>query len=464
VVASRSVVIGTRRGAEFQIAHVEGDQLGAPEGTGEPEQQDCAVSQALQVGIGERRHGDYLVGRGRRLAHRGGAKHAANAVHCCFDHLAAGRRIVVAGKLVRVPDRDDTAADACRLEAARGLGGEEGGGPSQGPQGRREGPARAPCGEPSEAAACPSDYVAVPLLASASVLIGHARWPQATPGWAEPPHLWVAAVGDSGNGKTPGADCLMRDVLPEIERRMVADFPDRLREWRASAEFARAADDRWKDEVRAAEKRGTSAPLPPVSTAGPEPHSPRLRQNDVTVERVATLLATAAPKGLLIVRDESAGWIDGMSAYNPAGRSFWVEAYGGRPYRLERVKHPEPIFIPRLAVAVYGTTQPDKLVLLMRAADDGLLARVLWTWPDLIPFRLGKQTPAAQWAICAFDRLRELGLQPGDPPRPIMVPLSNEARELIETFGAESNSVRRMRAGCCAQQSARPVAKLSGWR
>ena len=75
----------------------------------------------------------------------------------------------------------------------------------------------------AEAAACPPDYVAAPLLASASVLIGHARWGQATPGWAEPPHLWVAAVGDSGNGKSPGADCLLRDVLPELERKMIAD-------------------------------------------------------------------------------------------------------------------------------------------------------------------------------------------------------------------------------------------------
>jgi Protein of unknown function (DUF3987) len=90
----------------------------------------------------------------------------------------------------------------------------------------------------AKAAACPTDYVAAPLLASASALIGHARWAEATPGWAEPPHLWIGAVGDSGNGKSPGADCLMRDVLPEIERRMLADFPDRLREWRAGIELA----------------------------------------------------------------------------------------------------------------------------------------------------------------------------------------------------------------------------------
>src|SRR3954462_15481021 len=68
----------------------------------------------------------------------------------------------------------------------------------------------------ASAAAAPIEYVIGPLLAAASALIGNARWAQATQGWAEPPHLWMATVGDSGDGKSPGADCLMRDVLPEI--------------------------------------------------------------------------------------------------------------------------------------------------------------------------------------------------------------------------------------------------------
>jgi hypothetical protein len=291
----------------------------------------------------------------------------------------------------------------------------------------------------AEAAACPPDYVVAPLLATVSVLIGHARWSQATPGWAEPPHLWLAAVGDSGDGKSPGADPLTRDVLPAIEQKMRADFPDRLREWRASSEINKAAEERWKSEVRDAHKKGCRAPLPPDISDTQEPQSPRLRQHDVTIEKVASILAAAAPKGLLVWRDELAGWIDGMTAYNEAGRSFWVEAYGGRPYRVERQKHPDPIDIPRLAVGVYGGTQPDKLALLMREADDGLLSRMLWSWPDPIAFRLGHKTPAAEWAVRALDRLRELDLQPGiephDPPRPIMVPLATDALPLIEAFG-----------------------------
>jgi Protein of unknown function (DUF3987) len=300
----------------------------------------------------------------------------------------------------------------------------------------------------AEAASCPVDFVGAILIASVSVLIGHARWAQATPGWTEPPHLWVGAAGDSGDGKSPGADCLLRDVLPEIERRMCADFPDRLREWRASVEFAKAAEEKWQKEVRDAHKRGAAPPLPPDAVSSPEPQSPRLRQNDVTMERVAIIMATAAPKGVLVIRDELAGWIAGMTSYNDAGRAFWLESYGGRPYRVERQKYPEPIVIPRLAVGVYGTTQPDPLAQIMREVDDGLLARILWLWPDPVEFHLGRKPPGVEWAIGAFDRLRELDLQGADnTPQPIMVPLSSEASAEMEGFAREMQDRKTMAGG-----------------
>jgi hypothetical protein len=53
----------------------------------------------------------------------------------------------------------------------------------------------------ASAVACPPDYVAAPLLAAASAAIGNARLARATPGWAEPPHLWCVSVGDSGSGQ-----------------------------------------------------------------------------------------------------------------------------------------------------------------------------------------------------------------------------------------------------------------------
>jgi hypothetical protein len=293
----------------------------------------------------------------------------------------------------------------------------------------------------AQAAGCSPDYVGMPLLATASALIGNARWAQATPGWSEPPHIWTCVVGDSGDGKSPGADCVLRDVLPELERRMMGAFPDQLRDWRATVEVLKAKEEQWKIDIRTAQKSGNPPPLPPAEPVPMEPQAPRMRQNDVTVEKVATLLASAAPKGLLIVRDEMAGWLGGMNQYHDAGRAFWLEAYGGRPYRVERQKNQVPIDVPRLVVAAYGGTQPEKLAGLLDEADDGLFSRVVWAWPEPVPFRLGRAAPQAAWAIEALDRLRQLDLKPsmvrGENSQPVLIPLAEETLPLMEQFGRE---------------------------
>ena len=303
----------------------------------------------------------------------------------------------------------------------------------------------------AKAAACPSDYVAAPLLSIASVVIGNARWAEAWPGWTEPPHLWTCSVGDSGSSKSPGADVLLRDVLPTLEQRMSVNHPEAMRAWMAAAEVDKAAREIWEDAVRKAQKSGLAVSLPPTTTAPQKPETPRLRQNDVTIEKVAVLLASAAPKGLLVHRDELLGWVAGMRTYNDAGRAFWIEAFGGRPYRVERQKHPEPIDVPRLAVAVFGGTQPAKVAGLLTDADDGLLGRILWFWPDSVPFAMGAAAPGIPWAIDALDHLRRLELLPGDGPdvasRPVLVTLNKAARPDMVTFGVEMQTRQEGSAG-----------------
>ncbi len=118
-------------------------------------------------------------------------------------------------------------------------------------------------GDAAKAAACPPDYVLAPLLAAASALVGNARWAQAQAGWAEPPHLWCASVGDSGGGKSPGADATLGRVLPEIERRMALGFPERLREHQLAAELAKMRKEAWEDGARQAHRRGHTPPERP---------------------------------------------------------------------------------------------------------------------------------------------------------------------------------------------------------
>jgi hypothetical protein len=129
----------------------------------------------------------------------------------------------------------------------------------------------------AHAAACPVDYVVAPLLGASSALIGHARWARAWEGWVEPPHLWNGVVGDSGDGKSPGADTVIKHVVPEIEHRMAIDFPDRLREAQAAIEVAKAREEKWKAEVREAIKAGkTPPPRPSLGPMPEEPVAPRL--------------------------------------------------------------------------------------------------------------------------------------------------------------------------------------------
>src|ERR1044071_8768168 len=68
---------------------------------------------------------------------------------------------------------------------------------------------------------------------------------------------------------------------------------------------------------------------------------------------------------------------------------------------------------------------------------------MLWVWPEPVPFRLGQQTPGVAWAIAALDRLREIELQPGNPPKPILIPLAFDARDLLEQFAREMQQRQR---------------------
>lgn len=302
----------------------------------------------------------------------------------------------------------------------------------------------------AESVVAPVDYVAAALLASASALIGNARWAQAWPGWEEPPHVWMCCVGDSGDGKSPGMDAIGKTALPEIESRMALDFPDQLQEARKNIEIAKAKMDSWKADIKTAISSGKLPPAAPAEIPE-EPVKPRLVMDDVTHEKVALVLARAAPKGVLMFRDELAGFLLGMNAYSDQARPFWLEAYGGRFKVVDRVKHPEPIKVERLVVSFLGGIQPERLAEVMQKADDGLLARFNYFWPEPVLFRRPTRVPDIPWAIMAFDRLRclEMTNNPLDPSRskPLMVRLEDPAADLLTEFGASTQRQKDMTAG-----------------
>jgi hypothetical protein len=293
----------------------------------------------------------------------------------------------------------------------------------------------------AEAASCPPDYCAGPVLAAASMLVGNARWVSPWRGWKEPPVLWIGAVGDPSSGKSPGADPTL-DILRSIETVLAADFEATHREWATARESAKCQRSQWERDVKDAAKAAKPAPiLPPTAVEPPEPVRPRLMVADATPEAMGRLLA-AHDKGLLFFRDELAGWYCGFGRYSGSGadRAFWTEAYGGRQFTIDRMKHPLPVIIPRLSVGVLGGVQPDRLAELLQGPDDGLVARFLWLWPDKVPPRRPTRCADVDAALAAFRRLAELPLVPGhgdERPRPFICPLEDDAAELFDEWRRE---------------------------
>lgn len=284
---------------------------------------------------------------------------------------------------------------------------------------------------------CPPDYVALPLLATASALIGNARWVRAWQGWVEPPVLWLASAGNPSSGKTPGASAVTRDVLRRVEEHMGRDYEAQLSKWKEEDAVAKAVFKQWEKDVAAAIKKKVERPVMPLQAISPtKPVRPRARVADATVEALAVILQ-GLPKGVLCARDELAGWLLNLSRYSGGSdRPFWLEAYVGGAMTVDRVKNPEPLFIPHLSVPLFGTIQPDRLEDALTGADDGLSARFLWSWPDARPFGRPGQSADTEGAVAALTRLADLAMAQNSDgkPMPSYVSLQQPAAEALEAF------------------------------
>jgi hypothetical protein len=90
---------------------------------------------------------------------------------------------------------------------------------------------------------------------------------------------------------------------------------------------------------------------------------------------------------MLLIRDELAGLLLNHARYSGGtDKEFWLEAWNGKPYNVERVNRP-PVDVQHLLVGVTGGFQPDKLARSFDGDADGLYARVLFSWPTEAPYR-----------------------------------------------------------------------------
>ncbi len=263
--------------------------------------------------------------------------------------------------------------------------------------------------ETASAIGCDPAYVALPLYAVAGAAIGTTRRLELKAGYTVPAILWSVVVGESGTSKSPALRAALEHVRGHEKRLRESSALDR-RDYEAAIEAYEKDRAAWRGDKKAATE-------PPERPA--EPVSRRALVTDTTVEALAVKLADNG-RGLLLARDELAGWLRGLDRYaNKSGggssdEAFYLSAYNGEPHAVDRrTGDRREIYVSQAALWITGSIQPAILrrSLGQERRESGLLARLLLTAPPARPAKWSEEEVSPltrQYLHDTLDRLYAL--------------------------------------------------------
>ena len=287
----------------------------------------------------------------------------------------------------------------------------------------------------AEAIGCDPSYLALPMLTALAAAIGNTRRILLKHGWSAPAIIWTAIVGESGTAKSPAFKVVMRPIR-ERQRKALERHAEVMRQHEADLAYHDKALSAWKRD------RKTDEP-PPTTPA--EPQAERFVVSDTTIEALAPLLL-ANPRGLLLARDELAGWIGSFDRYaggkGGADLAHWLSMYDGESFVVDRkTGNPRTIYVPMASVCVCGGIQPTILhrALGIEHRESGLLARLLLTCPPRQPKRWTEADidPKEEVEIVRLvDRLYELQPTVGDDDelQPVVIGMTPDAKAAWKAY------------------------------
>jgi len=166
---------------------------------------------------------------------------------------------------------------------------------------------------------------------------------------------------------------------------------------------------------------------------------PRLIVNDATVEKLDKLL-NENPRGLLLVRDELAGFLSRMEREEyQSERAFYLDAYNGDgQFTYDRIGR-GTIHIQNATLSMIGGIQPSRIAPLIANAlsgkgDDGLIQRLQSIiWPDDVQnWQWTDQSPNSEARQTYQDIFRSLYQKPlSNPENPITLRFSPQTQGLF---------------------------------
>ncbi len=267
--------------------------------------------------------------------------------------------------------------------------------------------------------------VAVPLLTSMIGVVGNSVVVEPWPTWSESMAAWAVLVALSGSMKSATIG-VVDAALADLER----SFPP------------------------------------------PEPKLTRQRlvSTDATVEALADL-ARANPRGLILLRDELAGFLRGIGQYkvaSAADEAFWLSAIDGKRHIVHRRSTGETA-VDRLLVSVIGGIQPPVFSEIMRhrkCCESGFAARFWIVWPQRRLFRL-KPPPVDTIARVGASnarlqsRLNALRKIPMVDGKPMCLRFGKDAAEILMAFANRQEEVAHLLPDSSVERSSR--SKARGW-
>lgn len=229
------------------------------------------------------------------------------------------------------------------------------------------------------------------------------------PTWRESARLWVGLVGSPSMKKTPIISAAARP-LKRIDSNLMRAYVDKRQAY---------------DELTPKERKGVE-----------RPRQERRIISDATIEAAQEVLKDS-PRGVLSLQDELSGWFGAMDKYAPgkgaqADRGFWLQAYNGGSYSLNRIGRGAS-YIPNCSIGLLGGIQPEPIrAIAGDTHDDGLVQRLI---PVVLrPGKVGRDAPD-DGTLAAYERLIERLelLQAGDAP----LRFDEAARAVRERLEAE---------------------------
>lgn len=297
--------------------------------------------------------------------------------------------------------------------------------------------------------------VALPMLAGLAAAIGNTRTIMLKSDWEEPAIIWAAIVADSGSYKTPA----MRKALMfinERERDIEQQNAEALAGYEAERTVHECAVATWKQQSR---RLGDEAGLPPAAPR--HPGRTALVVSDATVEAVGQVLGEN-PRGVLLERDELAGWLAGFDRYKSGGAGrvssevgHWLSMHNAGSLRFNR-KSTGRVFVPRATLSIIGGIQPDTLTQAIgqEHVANGLIARFLLAAPPRRPKRFSTNTATFE----SIDSARRLFTTLYSIPQlenPMALPLARDGEAAYQDFYERNAARQEVASGVLASMLAK---------